>query len=189
MTSIRKAVITISGIAPYTQSRFHGTPKLDGELPDAYEERTWKNKAHVMPDGRIFIPAVSIMTCIKDAAKFMNRKIPGKGNETWTKHFDSGIIVSDNIVLNTKIDDAIKLTAHVPSDGVRGGSKRVLRHYPTVPAGEWGGTVEILILDDVITKDIFTEVCETAGHLIGLGTFRVRNRSTHGRFNVTVDKW
>lgn len=187
MVSLRKVSITIEGISPYTQSRYHGTPKLDGELPDAYEERTWKNKAHVTPDGHVFIPAVAIQTCIKDAAKFMNKKIPGRRNETWTKHFDSGILVSNPIVLDTKIDSVKKLSVHVPSDGKPGGKSRVMRHFPTID--NWGGTVELTILDDMITEDVLLEVCETAGNLIGLGTFRVRNRSTHGRFNVKKLKW
>lgn len=40
------ATVKLTSKAPYSQSRFHGTEKLDKELPDDYEKRTWIEKGH-----------------------------------------------------------------------------------------------------------------------------------------------
>jgi hypothetical protein len=74
---MRTCTITLKSLSAYAQSRYHNTPKLDGEQPDAWEERTWKNKAHVDPDGIVTIPPMAIAIAIKEACKFLNKKIPG----------------------------------------------------------------------------------------------------------------
>lgn len=184
---MKSCIVSLKSLSPYAQSRFHNTPKLDGEQADAHEERTWMNKAHVDSEGNVFIPPMAIAGCIKEAAKFINKKIPGKRNETWTKHFESGVLVLSPMKLGIKISDARKHTVHASADGSVGGKKRVIRYFPTIDA--WQGSVEVTILDDMITPEIFTEVLATAGSLIGIGAFRVRNRGYFGRFEILSVKW
>ena len=38
------ATLTLVGITPYTQSRQHDDPKLDGETHGDYDIRTWRSK-------------------------------------------------------------------------------------------------------------------------------------------------
>lgn len=184
---MKTCITTLESLSPYAQSRYHNTPPLDGEQPDAKEERTWMNKAHVDATGMVFIPQMALSGCIKEAAKFLNKKIPGKRNETWTKHFESGVLVLNPVPLNINIKDVRKHSVHASADGSPGGKKRVLRYFPTVD--QWKGTVEFTILDDMITKEIFGEVLDVSGNLIGLGAFRVRNRGYFGRFKVVSIKW
>jgi hypothetical protein len=184
---MRTVTITLKSLSPYAQSRYHNLPKLDGELPDAYEERTWKEKAHVDSLGEVFIPPMAVAGVIKDAALFTSEKIPGKGSQTWTKHFDSGILVMTPLKLGINIKDVRKSVIHCSVDGKPRGKSRVLRFFPTVD--EWKGTVDVTVLDDVITPEIFSKVLITAGSLIGLGAFRVRNRGYFGRFEIVSMKW
>jgi hypothetical protein len=125
--------------------------------------------------------------CIKEAAKFLNKKIPGKRNETWTKHFESGVIVSTPLNTGINVNDLQRYPVHCSSDGTPGGKTRVMRYFPVV--NEWKGTITVTVLDDMIDKEIFSEVIVTAGSLIGIGTFRPRNRGYFGRFEITNIKW
>jgi hypothetical protein len=184
---MKQCTVTLKSLSPYSQSRYHNTPKLKGEQPGAWEERTWATKAHISPDGIIEISPMAIAGCIKEAAKFMSMKIPGRGNETWTKHFESGILVLAPMSLGVNIKDARKHAVFCSSDGKPGGKSRVMRFFPTVD--EWKGKVDVTILDDMITEEIFSEVVATAGNLIGLGSFRVRNRGYFGRFEMVSIKW
>jgi hypothetical protein len=74
------------------------------------------------------------------------------------------------------------LWLNVPSDGQTGGTKRVPKAFPEVK--EWKGTVEVVVLDDVITKDVLMRHLTQAGNFIGLGAMRVANGGICGRFQV-----
>lgn len=166
---------------------YHNTPKLDGEQPDAWEERTWRSKIRSDADGNVFLPPNALAICIKEACKFLNKKIPGQRNATWTKHFDAGIMITAPLYLGVKIGDVKKTSIRCSSDGTVGGKSKVTRHFPTVD--EWKATAKVVVLDDMITPEIFSEVLATAGNLIGLGSFRVRNRGYFGRFEVVNIVW
>jgi len=184
---MKKAICYFKSTSPYSQSKHHLEPKLDKELSEDYEERTWRERMHVDKNGDIFIPATQFMNSIKVAAKYLNIQIPGKGKTTYTKHFESGIMVIDNLDLGLKKDEIQKETVYVPSDGIPGGSKRVTKHFCFIP--EWEGKVTYYILDNIITQDIFERVLRECGNLIGIGRFRPRNRGYYGRFEVKKIEW
>lgn len=48
----------LKSISPYSQGRHYDDPKLEKELPDAYEQRTWRGRMHV-ENGRVFIPPMA----------------------------------------------------------------------------------------------------------------------------------
>ncbi len=192
---ITKAVVTLHSTSPYSQSRKHDEPKLEGESHDAYEERTWQEHMHVRtynkskPNERrsVVCPASGMSQSIAAAAKFLNRKIEGQGKSTWTKHFEAGIAILEDIDL--KLDPAShrrqKINAN--ADGRRGSGSRVTRSFPTFD--EWEATFEITIFDPIITQSIFTEVLEAAGLFIGIGQHRPQNLGTNGRWEVLKVEW
>jgi hypothetical protein len=184
----KKALATLKGTAPYSQSRFHDTPKLNKELHAAYEERTWRNKMHSNEDGFVQIPPMAFKNCIAEAAKFLSLQVPGKGKATYTKHFESGILVTEYSELAIKVEDVPGEWLFLPSDGVRGSGKRVKKCLPKIPSN-WETSVEFLIFDDVITQDVFLMHLRQAGQLIGIGTFRPRNNGYWGRFIVQSLDW
>ncbi|NEP57690.1 MAG: hypothetical protein F6K31_11800 [Symploca sp. SIO2G7] len=185
---MKKAIAYITGVSPLSQSRYHDTPKLNKELAKDYEKRTWKNRLHVTEDGYVKIPAMAFKNCMAEIAKFLSLQIPGRGKQTYTKHFESGVLVVEDIPLPIHQDNVIENWVHVPSDGVRGGKKRVMKCYPLIPSG-WQGVVEFIIVDDTITEEVFLHHLKQAGQLIGIGTFRVRNCGTFGRFKVEKMEW
>ena len=172
----------IVGITPYSQSRHHETPKLDKETSDAYERRTWRNRLHSDQAGEVYIPPMSLKNCLSEAAKFLSIQIPGKGKSTYTKHFEAGVMVLDQVGLGVKAEDVPGEALFVPADGVRGSGKRVTKVFGRIDS--WGGTFDIVIVDETITQDILARHLQEAGNLIGIGRFRPRNNGFYGRFRV-----
>ena len=179
---MRTFIAELESISPYSQSRYHDTEKETKETHEAYEARTWRNRVHATEEGNIFIPPMAFKNCLSDVAKFMSVQIPGKGKSTYTKHFEAGILVTEGLVLPIKKDDIEGEWFHVPSDGTRGGTRRVMKCFPVIY--NWRGAVTFYILDETITLDIFTEHLEEAGNFIGIGRFRPRRNGFYGRFKV-----
>lgn len=173
----------VESMSEMVQSRFHGTPKLPKEAPDDYEERTWREKAHVNSDGHVLIPPGAWKNCLTSAAQYLGIRIPGKGTSTYTKNFAAGVMVIDPTVLEVRKEQLTRKAMFVPSDGKRGGGKRVVRIFPQIDS--WKGTVKIFVFDDTVTPDVLHQHLTQAGVFIGLGAFRPINNGWIGRFSVT----
>ncbi len=184
---MKRALCHLVSMSPYSQSKFIQEPKLKTETHADFEKRTWIQRAHWNEDGQLFIPPMSFKNCLSEAAKYRSIQIPGKGKSTYTKHFEAGVLVVDPLVLPTTRDSILHEWLHVPSDGRRGGTKRVEKCFPLVP--RWEGHVEFLILDETITQEVFAEHLNDAGSFIGIGRFRPRQNGFYGRFTVKSIDW
>lgn len=183
--------------SPYSQSRHFGMDPEGQKLTDkngrtiedgnAHEHRVWRLRCHVNQDGNIFIPPMSFKNALSEAARYMAMQIPGKGKITYTKHFEAGVMCMDPLVLPITRDAVDGDWLFVPSDGKRGGGKRVPKCFPVIK--QWGGLMIFYVIDDVITTDVFEMTLRTAGSLIGIGRFRPRNNGFFGRFVVKSIKW
>jgi len=192
-----EVVASLKSISPYSQSRMHDEPKVnfDGtpspdakENPDAYERRTWRKKMHVTSDGHVFIPSMVFKNNLSEAAAFLSIKT-GKGSETFTKHFQAGVMVTDGLVLPEKAEDVPGEWFFMSSTGTKskGGGKRVRRCYPMIAS--WSGDVTYYVIDETITQHVFEHHLKEAGRFIGIGRFRPRNGGFYGRFIVEKIKW
>ena len=181
------ATAHLQSVSAYSQSAPYLTEHLDKESDADYEKRTWRDRCHVNEDGFVFIPPMSFKNCLSESAKYLSMKIPGKRNATYTKHFEAGCLVLDPLVLPIKKADVQGEWLFVPSDGQRGGTKRVYKCFPVFP--NWSGMVAYHILDDTITQEVFARVLEESGKFIGVGRFRPRNNGFYGRFRVEKMLW
>jgi hypothetical protein len=182
---MRICTVTFEGQAPYSASRAHEAPKLSKETPDSYEERTWREKAHIS-NGMVTIPAMAFKIGLDKAAKMLGRQIPGKGKATYTKFFETGVIVTEDVPIAP--EDAIQCErVHANSDGVRGSGKRVWRKFPRID--EWSGEVKFNLIADELTPDVFEETVRYAGLAVGVGRFRPERGGYFGRFLPTAFKW
>lgn len=173
--------------SPYSQSRYIQEKKSRDETHADFEKRTWPQRCHYNDEGKVYIPPMSFKNCLSEAAKYKSIQIPGKGKSTYTKHFEAGVLVTDPLVLPFTKDTISHEWLHVPSDGRRGGTTRVEKCFPLI--AKWEGVVEFLILDDIITEEVFLEHLNDAGSYIGIGRFRPRNNGFYGRFAVESIKW
>ena len=187
---MKAAIAHLVGCSPYSQSKHYSkedVPAKAKELHDAYEKRTWQNRMHVTDTGHIEIPGSCFANCVKEAAKRLGLKVPGKGTSTYTKYFEAGIMVTDGIKLPIKAVDVQCEKLFVPSDGKRGGGKRVTKYFPRI--NEWEGEVTYFVFDDIITEDVFKQVLVASGQIVGIGRFRPQNCGFYGRFTVKSVKW
>lgn len=177
----------LESISPYSQSKHYEVPKSNKELPKDYEERTWRERCNADVDGNIFIPPQAFKGCLETAARYLSMQIPGKGKSTYTKHFKSGVLVPEGLTLPVTKAKVSGEWLFVPSDGRKGGGKRVMKCFPVVP--QWSGEVTFYLLDDMITPDVFEKHLAEAGNFIGIGRFRCENGGYYGRFKVVKLVW
>lgn len=182
---MKACTVYFTGAAPYSASRAHCAEKLPKETPDAYEERTWRQKAHIQ-DGKVVIPPMAFKIGLDRAAKMLGKQIPGKGKATYTKFFESGVIVTDPVVIANETDIQME-RIHANADGVRGSGKRVWRNFPRVDT--WRGKVVFHIIADEITPDVFEEAVRYEGLAVGVGRFRPERGGYFGRFTVEKFEW
>jgi hypothetical protein len=187
---MKTVIANLASISPYSQSKHYSEPEMDGEGKDAHYRRTWRNHIHATTEGEVFIPPGSFKNCLSEAAKFMSISVPGKGKATYTKNFEAGVLVVKPSMLGIKRDEVECEQLFLPSDGRRGGPKRVDKYYPYFPS--WKAQVEFIVVDETVlqptikdkSKTVFEQVLEGAGQFIGLGRFRPRNNGFYGRFKV-----
>lgn len=189
---MKTAQVELESVSPYSQSKHYSkddVPKINkgNETDRDYEARTWKNRLHVDKDGQVFIPPTAFKNCLSEAAKYLNVQIPGKGKATYTKHFEAGVLVVEPMPLGIAADKIDGEWLFVPASGKRGDGKRVTKCFPIIH--QWKGSVQFLILDETITKDVFEQVLTGAGQFIGIGRFRPRNNGFYGRFKINKLNW
>ena len=184
---MRTAFAHLKSVSPYSQSKYIQTKKTRDQTHAEFEELSWRERMHSDADGNVFIPPMSFKNCLSEAAKYKPTQIPGKGKTTYTKHLEAGILCFSPLVLQVKASEVSGEWLHVPSDGRRGGTTRVEKCFPIIPA--WDGVVEFLIVDDIIPEEIFQMYLEDAGRFIGVGRFRPRNNGYYGRFSVEKIDW
>lgn len=173
---------SLESVSPYSQSRAFKEKRADKETADDFEQRTWRDRCHVLTDGRLFIPPTCFKECIAAAAKYLAVQIPGKGKSTYTKHFRSGVLVAEGPTLPVKKDEVEGETLYLNADGIKGSGKRVWRTMPVIR--QWKADVAFHILDETITMEVFRYHLEQAGTFIGIGRFRPQNGGYYGRFKV-----
>lgn len=183
------AEVQLKSASPYSQSRHYvdDVPKKPKETANDYEERTWMHRLHTTKDGLVEIPGGAFANAVKGAAKRLKLQVPGKGRVEYTKYFEAGVMVPDGLILPIKAASVPCDKLFVPSDGRRGGGKRVTKFFPRIDA--WEGTVRFFIFDDLITEDVFLQVLRASGVLVGIGRFRPESCGFYGRFSVEAHKW
>jgi hypothetical protein len=186
---VKIATAELVGLSPYSCSRYYVTevPKLNEGKEDhwEYEKRTWRHKMHTDEEGTVFIPPMAFKLSIAEAAKYGGRKT--EGSAKWTKHFEAGVQCFVPAKLGINIKDVDFHDLLVPSDGKPGGSKKVVKRFPIIR--QWKTTVEFFIVDERIHEKIFRIHLEEAGQVIGVGSFRPRNRGFFGRWEVKSVTW
>jgi len=183
---MKRYQVTLQSLSAYSQSKPYELEKENKESADAYEKRTWKHRAHVDENGYLVIPPISIKNCLAVTAQYLGIQIKGKGKATYTKHFRAGILITDTIRTPIKIENVDSERVLCSANGQPGGTVKVWKHFPIVH--QWNGTLEVIVLDDIITGDILKEHLEQAGQFVGLGRWRPINGGLYGRFAVVAFK-
>lgn len=182
---MKTATFTLNGVSPISFSRHVQSPKNTGESGAAYEERTWRERCHTDANGLVIFPGMALKNMLADTAKFLAESVPGKGKATYTKHFEAGLMVVNPLEFGVPLKDVESETLFVPSDGKRGGGKRVEKTFPLIR--KWSVAGEVIILDPLLEEsvDVLERYLTYAGKFIGMGRWRPRNNGMYGRFTVS----
>ena len=192
---MKLAIAALSSLSPYSQSRnyekeFPRRQRATGVAHETHEEwrdRTWREHSHTTDEGEVFIPPMSIKNALSECAKYLGITIPGKGKNTYTKHFEAGVMIAEPILLGIKKKDLESEHLFLPANGRRGDGSRIWKTYPLIRS--WTGTVKIHILDETVTKSVLLQHLKEAGNFIGIGRFRPRKNGYYGRFTVDKMEW
>lgn len=185
---IRTCKAVLKGVSIYSPSRFVEEPKQRGEEHDAYERRTWRDKAHRNVDNYVVIPLMSFKKALDGAAAFTPRKVKGRGAQTYSKQMKSGVLLTEGMTLAIKVEDMRCETFMCSIKGdARGVGGRVPRVFPMID--DWGGELTFYITNPTVQRDIFEEYLREAGQFIGIGRFRPENGGVNGRFSVESYAW
>lgn len=216
---VATAIATLRSLSLYSQSKPSLMAKRPKETADAFEARTWHYRIHQDDEGVIIpamcfknclseaakflsiqIPGKGKSTYTKhfEAGVLVSKPVPifsPQNGERIIPPSEKGLEVAAASIDPEAKDVEYSRPPHemygdwifTPADGVAGGGKRVWKCYPMING--WRGDVVFTIMDDTITQDVFKNVLQQAGMLIGIGRFRVRNRGTYGTFAIEELQW
>jgi hypothetical protein len=153
---------------------------------DAYEHRICRDRLHVTKAGNVFIPPMFFKRSLETAAAYLRMRIPGKDRSEYGKHFRSGVLVVEGLVLPIT-PDKVTIDWRPRSSRGKKGQADVIKGLPMI--GEWSGDVTYHILDEIITQEVFELHLQEAGSFIGIGTFRPENGGFCGRYKVNAVAW
>jgi hypothetical protein len=183
-----KISVKLKGTSPYSQSKFYVTVPNEGESRDAFERRSWKDKAHYNKDGFVVVPTFALKTMLDSVAMYLGIAVPGDGKRTFSKIIRSGVSIQAEAPLlicsGKKITekDLVPEWINANADGKRGSGKRVPRCFPVFM--DWSIDIEFEVLDPRITLEVFLKHLVCAGQYIGIGRFRPESGGSNGRFSV-----
>lgn len=169
----------LKSTAPISFSAPILTKKKTGEKHDVFEKRIWEERLHRNIDGQILIPAQALKLCLESAARYLSESVPGKGKKTYTKYIEAGLMVEKNLLIGEKFECE---RLFVPSDGKKGGGKRVWKNFPLIK--EWHAVAEIILIEPVLIDEpgVIERYLIAAGKFVGLGRWRPEKGGLYGRF-------
>jgi hypothetical protein len=180
------ATYEFTGVSDLMFGQHVPEPKKDDETYDQYEQRTWQQKVYLR-DGQCALKPFALKNALESAAKWLSLKISGERGKTFTARFVSGILVTDPLLLTTNghkatIKDVEPVVIFAPSDGKRGGAKRVFRIFPTIH--QWETIARVMVFDNKITPDVLDRHIDAVSQFIGFGSMRTGKGGINGRFKV-----
>jgi len=183
---MKTAIVTLESLTPYSSSPRLRSEKEPKEDHLEFDQRVWRERIHTDSDGNAFVPPMAFKRSLEGSAKFLRIRIKGKGQSEYGKHFRSGVLVTEGMLLGIKAEDAEYEDQFVSSSG-KPGEMNVMRRFPVFR--KWKGVVTYHILDETIGEDVFNQHLIEAGNFIGIGRFRPQNGGYYGRYEVKKIKW
>lgn len=184
---IRTAVAKLFSTSPYSASRnVDHVPKLPREKFDAYEERVWREKAHVsLESGNVVVPRQALKLSLMTSSSALSEKL--RGAKTYTSLFTSSVRVPNDMDIGIKPADCQCADVYCHADGKRGSGKRVWRKFPVIE--NWAGAVTFVVYDPAITDDVFERHLIYCGVSVGIGRWRPQVGGEYGTFGVESIEW
>ena len=187
----RVATCHLVGMEKMTWGRPHQSVKEADESPEAFDARCWKERIHVDAEGFVVIPAEILPKSLVYSAKWLSEKL--KGAKTFTARFKAGVraMKAARVEPDLHLDKVTCEKHFVPAQPDREGGPRVWRHFPVVPM-PWEVKVQVMVVDGLITEDVFERHVKAAGMFDGFGTHRPgspKKSGPNGTYGVADITW
>jgi hypothetical protein len=175
--------LRIKGTSALLQTKYNEVEKLSRETHKDYEERTWQRRLHLNEDGRVIIPAYAFHKALQSIAQYLGIQIPGQGKKTYTAKFKGGVMIDGDLVTNCTKDNVQPHTHLASATGKSVGNQtKVPKTFPCLL--KWEAETTIIILDDIITREVLMDHLTQCGLFNGIGAYRPQNGGGFGRFMV-----
>lgn len=174
-------IASLKSLTPYSQGKYHNTPKEPRELEQAYEERCCLLKLHVSL-GEIYIPPMAFKKCLENTAGYLGEQIPGKGKERYTKHYRQGLMCTEPMLLGIGPQDVRIEKIFTSTQPGKKNSGRAWKWFPVI--NQWAGNLQIIAVDDIFTRDVIERHLSMAGVINGVGVWRPENGGMWGKFQL-----
>lgn len=190
---MKTAVAQIEGVSPISLSKQidpEQHPKREGESHDAFEQRTWREKAHYdLKTREAYLPGIMFKRSIDWTAGQLGMKIPGRRGKGWKSLLESGVMCPENAMLGVKVDDLESERLSCDANGKRGkaSSGKVWRRFPLLK--DWSCEVMFFVVDDQITEEVVYKHLVMAGKIDGIGKWRAGLGGQYGRYQVKDFSW
>lgn len=174
-----RVLCQIESVTPITFNKKLKSEKEGNESWDKFEERVWRERCDDLNgDGCVVISNQKFKKSICTGAKWLNIKIEGEGQSRYQKLFNGAVVIPKGIDTKIKIEDMAFDTQWV---GHSKSSKKWI-NFPIIYT--WNGELEINVLDEKITEEIFTRVFAYSGMCVGVGSWRPENGGENGRYRI-----
>ena len=174
-----RVLCQLKSLTPLTFNKKLISEKGPNETHDEAEERIWRERCDCDSSGELILSARRFKKAISTGAQWLNVKIPGEGQATYTKHFKGGLVVMNNIKLGITRDEVDHVKVYT---GPKPKDPRRWIHFPIVE--KWDGELQVNLLDEKINEEIFKRAIDYAGLAVGVGAWRPENGGENGRFEV-----
>jgi hypothetical protein len=145
-----------------------------------WEKANWRRKMQVI-DGMVAIPGEYIERMMTDASAQISEKIPGRGNQTYTKLFKGAFFVTEQLIkTDVRADQVQPFIKPVGGQGAKKGAGKVLRYRPQLLS--WSAIFTVQVCNDLITAEVLERVMEYGGKFVGIGDWRPK----FGRVEFTI---
>jgi len=159
------------------------TPGARPADPATYEMEHYRDKLYRSGDGGLVIPARAIKKCLINGCKFITDKPKGLGFKSYGPLVEAVLLVNDDALLSTTLDEVVPWTAVVnldPSKGPKGPRGPRTRPLCRIP---WTAVVSVTVMDGAIPLDVLAQIARKAGTRCGLLDGRAIDM---GRCHITV---
>ena len=178
--------VKIEGVTPYMQHRMDDQ-KLEVweknrkhiiERPDINKEDAIRAEYHVYrnKDGKCFIPAEQLRIAFINGGGYLKSKV-GNSKRSMKGVFAAIMRISPEEILLHDYDEIDKRSA--VNKAVKA---RVIVIRPKWSM--WEAEFDMIIDNETITEQTLTELIETTGNYVGIGSYRPTNNGYFGRFKL-----
>lgn len=182
---VKRIKVQFISLSPVLFSHYSDLEKQEGETPQQFEERTWRERAHYNEEGKVIVPGFLIKSTLEPAAKLLGKRVNDSKMGKSLSNYIRLIQIEGDIITNVIKNNLIGTKAFVTANGQIGGSK-VPRTYPKI--NKWEGILEVVYptIANALNDQIVMEHLQIAGSFVGIGHWRPGSPScgSYGRFKV-----